>query len=110
MGRMAMPIFRRNDKNGNRLVYVAVRPIYANGRKIMPGEVVDKPTHILKMYHQRRRIGPEGHPWTLSVIGDKGFPKKFSKNAVKEPVKKRGRKSKAAKLPTGLGGNESRES
>jgi len=77
MARAPRPLFRRSDS------FIAVRPIRVGGQEIAPGEPVVAPLHILRMYHQRRRIGPVGHAWTeQSLAASSGHPLPF----VAEPT------------------------
>lgn len=83
MARIARPIFRRLDKNGERMVYIAVRPIRLGAKvHIKPGEEVRVKLHQLRSLYQRRRIGPKGHPWTEQSLKHKGFPLPFITDTV----------------------------
>lgn len=86
MARALRPLFRRH------LEYVAVRPISVMGRLIQPGEPVGRDQgvrlHVMRSLHQRRRIGPKGHPWTEQAIASRtGYPKPFvSDRSEPEPA------------------------
>lgn len=71
-GRIGRPIFRRSD------VQVAVRPIrLSRVETVEPGTVMNdlvRPHHLRGLY-QRRRIGPQGHPWTIAMLEHDGFYK-----------------------------------
>lgn len=83
MARIARPIFRRLDKNGDPMVYIAVRPIRLGARvHIKPGEEVRVKMHQLRSLYQRRRIGPKGHPWTEQSLRHSGFPLPFITDTV----------------------------
>ena len=72
MPKVGRPIFRRGLK------YVAIRRIKMSAIHIVePGELVKLPTHRLRSLYMRRRIGPEGHPWTEQALASKGFPLPF---------------------------------
>ena len=90
MARIARPIFRRLDKNGEPMVYIAVRPIRLGAKvHIKPGEEVRVKMHQLRSLYQRRRIGPKGHPWTEQSLKHSGFPLPFITDTLKpdEPPK-----------------------
>lgn len=71
MARIGRPLFRRGLK------YVAIRRIRMTATHfIEPGERVDLPTYRLRALYNRRRIGPEGHPWTEQCLRhSEGYPK-----------------------------------
>lgn len=79
MARTARPLFRRIDRQtGKPIVYIAVKPISTGSESsIQPGEIVNLRPHQLRSLYQRRRIGPEGHPWTEQALASKGFPLPF---------------------------------
>ena len=83
MARIARPIFRRLDKNGEPMIYIAVRPIRLGAKvHIKPGEEVRVKMHQLRSLYQRRRIGPKGHPWTEQSLKHQGFPLPFITDAL----------------------------
>ena len=79
---VARPVFRRG------LEYVAVRPIKLTSTVVVnPGERVELPSYRLRSLFQRRRIGPEGHPWTEAALGSTGFPSPWVDQVPEEKKK-----------------------
>ena len=81
-GRVGRPIFRRKETQ------VAVRPIRLSREEtVEAGTVMNdlvRPHHLRSLYN-RRRIGPEGHPWTEAMLANDGFYKPEAHSGKEDP-------------------------